>query len=54
MTDKPEKPKSRRMILMGIIFVCLGVVFMRSGRLGAIFMVAGAALVIVGLVKRDR
>ncbi len=46
------KDKTRQMALFGIIMICLGVVFMRSGRLGVIFLVAGAALTIVALIKR--
>ncbi len=54
MKDNKAKPKTRRVALLGVILICLGVVFMRSGRLGIIFMIAGAAIVIIALTRRNR
>jgi hypothetical protein len=54
MTGEAPKQKSRRVAFFGIILICLGVVFLRSGRLGVIFMMAGAIFVIIGLVKRSQ
>jgi hypothetical protein len=49
-----KKGKLRQVTFLGILLICLGVVFMRSGGLGTIFMLAGAVLIIIALIRRNR
>jgi hypothetical protein len=52
--NQMPKRKTKQVALLGLMLICLGVVFMKSGGLGTIFMLAGAGLVIVALIRRNR
>jgi hypothetical protein len=54
MDEKPVIPRHARIMYLGIILVCLGVVFMSRGSLGVIFLLSGAALVLIGLARKNR
>jgi hypothetical protein len=46
--------KLRRLAFLGILLIALGVVFNKSGRLGMVFILAGAVLIIIAVIRRNR
>jgi hypothetical protein len=45
--------KMWRLAFLGILLIALGVVFIKSGRLGTVFILAGAVLIIIALIRRN-